>query len=131
MITIKKLSNILTYCDSEPIEVLLGLTWLFVFPIICTIQIGFEWLIIFPSIILGYVIIKGVVDYEIRIRKALAYAGFLFSLLISGTFLFNHNILDYPTQVMWLLISLLALFNLVNISKRYYRILKKCKTQIT
>ena len=124
--TVNKLLDILTYYDSEPAEIVQGFIWLFIFPIIYTLEHGFNP-IIFLSIILGFCSIYAVINLTLRIRKTLSYAIYFFSIIALLLF-FSKGDYVQPTHWIWFLISLNALLNLKTITNRYY--IKKCRKKI-
>ena len=89
---LKKLSVILKYYDSEPIEILLGIIWLLFFPAIWTSQFGFQTVLITISLLLGISLIKGTCIESLRSRKTLAYGSFLFSIVVIVLLFLNKGI---------------------------------------
>ena len=115
----KKLDSILTYYDSEPTELTHGFIWLIGFPIIYTLEHGFNT-IIFLSMIIGFSTLYSVTNMTLRVRKTIASAVFLFS-IISVILFFSHGDYKCPSHWGWVLIALSAFFNLKRIANHYYR----------
>ena len=114
-----KIKKILTYHDSEPTEITQSLVWLLVYPILYSIEHGFNvWLIVF-SVIVGFSSLYSTCYHSLKIRKIMAFAVFLFSVVACTMYLIKG---DYtcPTHWLWALISLSALFNLRRICNHYY-----------
>ena len=116
---LKKLSNILNYYDSEPMEILLGIVWLIFFPIIWCFQFGFQGVII-TSILLGLAMIKSVCVESLRTRKALSYGSFLFSIYITASLFLNDAMIN-PSNWVWFITFLMSLINLTTVTSQYYR----------
>jgi hypothetical protein len=116
----KKIQSILTYHDSEPIEIILGLNWMIVFPMIWFFENGICLWLQIPSFILGLAGLKSVCYHNLRIRKAISYGIFLFSWLIALISIIKFNIVINPVQSIWILTAIMASFSLKNISKKYY-----------
>jgi len=114
-----KLKNILTYYDSEPTEITHGAIWLLGFPIIYTLEHGFNPIVIL-SIIIGFCSLYAVANMDLRTRKAIAAAVFLFS-IVSVCLFFSHGDWKCPSHWGWVLISLSAFFNLQRITNHFYR----------
>ena len=120
---LSNLKNILTYYDSEPTEITHGVIWMIFFPIIYTLEHGFNP-IIFLSFIIGFCTLYAVAYMTIRIRKAVATAVFLFS-VVSLILFFSHGDWRCPTHWGWLILVLSAFYNLKRITNHYYR--RNCK----
>lgn len=115
----KRIGAILTYYDTEPMEILQGVIWLFVYPILHIIDHGFDLLLI-PSILIGIAMIKATCSFSLYVRKTIAFAAFLFSILVV-TFSFIYQDLPYSTMHwVWVLIAINSIINLKIITNRYY-----------
>ena len=120
---ITRIKNILTYCDSEPLETILGFTWLVFFPIVSYINDGLHLLIQGSSIILGIAIINAVCYFSLEVRKNISFIMFIFSCIIAVNSFFHFDLSKQPSQLIWSLLAIMALINLNNITKHYYNIL--------
>ena len=116
---LKKLSNILNYYDSEPMEILLGIVWLIFFPIIWYCQFGFQGKLI-VSMLLGLAMIKSVCIESLQYRKSLSYGSFLFSIYTIASFLLNGCMVN-PSNWVWFITFLMSLINLTTVTSQYYR----------
>jgi len=116
----KKLSIILKYYDSEPIEILLGIIWIIFFPTIWFCQFGFQTILITISMLLGISLVKGTCNESLRSRKTLAYGSFLFSIVIMVLLFLNDGIY-IPSNWLWLLPILMSIINLSTVTSQYYR----------
>jgi len=117
---LKKLSNILKYYDSEPLEILIGLVWLVFFPIIWSCQFGIQAVLIVISVLLGGSLIKGTCVESLRARKTLAYGSFLFSMVVLVLLVLNGGIMD-PSNWMWFLPLIMSFINLTQVTSQFYR----------
>lgn len=117
---LSKLRSILTYYDSEPTEVAQGFVWLLFFPIVHSLDCSFNLWLIIPSVILGMAALKAVCFHDVKTRKTIGFAIFLFSIVIL-TYYFTIKKLPYdPVHWGWILISLSAFFNLRRLTNHYY-----------
>jgi len=116
---LSQLNKILSYYDSEPTEITHGIIWSICFPVIYTLEHGFNPIILL-SIIIGFCTLYAVAYMTLRIRKALAAAVFLFSIVALILF-FSHGDYICPSHWGWFLISLSAFFNLRRITNHFYR----------
>jgi hypothetical protein len=117
---LKKLSDILRYYDSEPVEILTGLVWLIFFPLIWSFQFKFQAVLVVISILLGGSLIKSTCAGALRIRKTLAYGSFLFSVVVIVLLFLNGGILN-PSSWLWGLPLLMSIINLTTVTSQYYR----------
>jgi formate hydrogenlyase subunit 3/multisubunit Na+/H+ antiporter MnhD subunit len=117
---LSKIKNILTYYDSEPTEIMQGVVWLIIFPVIYTIEHGLNLFLIIPSILIGFCSIYSVCYHSLKTRKTIALAVLLFSIVSVTMYIIKG---DYvcPTHWVWGLISFSAFFNSKRICNHYYR----------
>jgi len=117
---LKKLSVILKYYDSEPVEILLGVVWLIFFPVIWYYQFGFQTVLITISLLLGLSLIKGTCNESLKSRKTLAYGSFLFSIVVIVLLFLNKGVSN-PGNWFWLMPLLMSTINLITVTSLYYR----------
>jgi len=117
---IKKVVNIFTYYDSEPLELILGFIWAILLPVISTLTLGFKLYLVIPSILLGLALIKSTCIYKLRIRKTLAFGSFVFSIFVNIIFCLS-GVMTNPIAWMWLLTILMSGITLNQITKHFYR----------
>jgi hypothetical protein len=117
---ISRLKRILTYYDSEPTEITQGIIWLVFFPIIYTVEHGLNLFLVCLSIVIGYCTLHSVAYLSLSIRKTMAFAVFLFSIVTVIMYFFVYKQYSCPTHWGWLLISFSAFFNLRRITNHYY-----------
>ena len=114
-----KLRNILTYYDSEPTEITQAVIWFLFFPVIYTLEHGLNLFLVIVSVVIGFCTLRAVCSANLRVRKTLAYATFLFSVVAVVVF-FSHGDWRCPTHWGWVLISLSAFFSLKRITNHFY-----------
>ncbi len=119
-----KILNIFSYYDTEPMEILIGIIWLIIFPIIWVFEYSFNLYIIIPSFLLGLSIMKATCSHTIKVRKTLAYGSFIFSIFVILLFLFSGSLIN-PTHWLWTLPAFISLLNLTAMTSKFYRIYKK------
>jgi xanthine/uracil permease len=116
-----RLKKILTFYDSEPTEITQGFIWFIFFPLIYTLEHGLNIFLALLSIVIGFCTLYGVAyQLDLRKRKTLAYAVFLFSVVAVIMYLLIHKNYNCPTHWGWLVISISAFFNLKRITNHYY-----------
>lgn len=119
-----RIRNIFSYYDTEPMEILIGIIWLIILPIIWCFEFSCNLFIIIPSILLGLAMIKATCSHPIKVRKTLAYGSFIFSIFVILAFGFNGAMVN-PTHWLWFLPSFISFLNLTAMTSKYYRIQKQ------
>lgn len=114
-----KIKNILTYYDSEPTEIMQGIIWFILFPIIYTAEHGLNLFLVILSIMIGFAGIYSVCYHSLKTRKSIAFSTFLFSAIVVVMYIKKGTFIC-PTHWGWLVIWFSAFSNLKRISNRYY-----------
>lgn len=117
---IKKVVNIFTYYDSEPLELILGFIWAILFPTISTLSLGFKLYLVIPSVLLGLALVKSTCIHNLRVRKSLAYGSFIFSVFVN-IYLCLSGVMINPFAWIWLTTIMMSGIILYQITKHYYR----------
>ena len=120
---LSKIRNILTYYDSEPTEIMQGIIWFILFPIIYTAEHGLNLFLVITSIIIGFCGLYSVCYHSLKTRKTLAFSTFLFSTIVVLMYIIKGNFVC-PTHWGWAMICFSAFFNLKRITNHYYRSLQ-------
>lgn len=116
---LSKIKNILTYYDSEPSEIMHGIIWLIIFPIVYSIEHGVNIFLLLLSISIGFSSIYSACYLSLKIRKAAARSVFLLSVVVATMYGIKGDYIC-PTHWGWGLISFSAFFNLKRICNHYY-----------
>lgn len=114
-----KIKNILTYYDSEPTEIMQGIIWFILFPVIYTAEHGLNLFLVILSIMIGFAGIYSVCYHSLKTRKSIAFSTFLFSAIVVVMYIKKGTFIC-PTHWGWLVIWFSAFSNLKRISNRYY-----------
>jgi len=114
-----KIKNILTYYDSEPTEIMQGIIWFILFPIIYTAEHGLNLFLVILSIMIGFAGIYSVCYHSLKTRKSIAFSTFLFSAIVVVMYI-KKGTFSCPTHWCWLVIWFSAFSNLKRISNHYY-----------
>ena len=119
-----RIKTILTYYDSEPTEIMHGIIWFLVYPVLYYAEYGLNLWLIIPSVLLGFAAIKAVCYHDIATRKAISLGIFLFSTIAITMYFIKGALPTDPSHWGWLVISFCAFANLRRITNCYYRKLK-------
>jgi len=115
-----RILNIFSYYDTEPMEIIIGIIWFIMLPIIWCFEFSCNLFIIIPSILLGIAMIKATCSHPIKVRKTLSYASFIFSIFIILSFVFR-GAMNNPSHWLWFLPSIISFLNLTSMTSKYYR----------
>lgn len=115
-----RILNIFSYYDTEPMEILIGIIWLIILPVIWCFEFSCNLFIIIPSILLGLAMIKATCSHPIKVRKTLAYGSFIFSIFVILAFVFR-GVMHNPTHWLWFSPALISFLNLTAMTSKYYR----------
>jgi hypothetical protein len=110
-------------------EILIGLIWLIMLPIIWCFEFSCNLFVIIPSIFLGIAMIKATCSHPIKVRKTLSYGSFIFSIFIVLGFIFK-GVMANPTHWLWFLPSIISFLNLTSMTSKYYRKQKQSSNDI-
>jgi hypothetical protein len=125
----KRLVNIFSYYDTEPMEILIGIIWLIILPVIWCFEFSCNLFIIIPSILLGLAMVKATCSHPIKVRKTLSYASFIFSIFVLLAFVFRDTMVN-PSHWLWFLPLIISFLNLTSMTSKYYRKQKKRSNDI-
>ncbi len=120
-----RIKKILTYYDSEPTEIMQGIIWFILFPVVFTIEHGCNIVLLVLSILVGFSSIFCACYKSVHIRKIIAQSVFSFSLIVVTIYFLNKDLPACPTHWGWVVVSLSAFFNLKRLTNHYYISLKK------
>ena len=125
----KRLLNIFSYYDTEPMEIIIGIIWFIMLPIIWYFEFSCNLFIIIPSTLLGIAMIKATCSHTIKVRKTLSYGSFIFSIFVILAFAFR-DAMNNPTHWLWFLPSIISFLNLTSMTSKYYRKQKQSSNYI-
>ena len=115
-----RILNIFSYYDTEPMEILIGIIWLIILPVIWCFEFSCNLFIIIPSILLGLAMIKATCSHPIKVRKTLSYGSFIFSIFVILAVVLRGTMLN-PTHWLWFLPGIISFLNLAAMTSKYYR----------
>ena len=115
-----RILNIFSYYDTEPMEIIIGIIWLIILPVIWCFEFSCNLFIIIPSILLGLAMIKATCSHPIKVRKTLSYGSLIFSIFVILAFVFRGTMLN-PTHWLWFLPGIISFLNLAAMTSKYYR----------
>lgn len=124
-----RILNIFSYYDTEPMEILVGIIWFIILPVIWCFEFSCNLFIIIPSMILGLAMIKATCSHPIKVRKTLSYGSFIFSIFVILAFVFRGAMVN-PTHWLWFSPAIISFLNLAAMTSKYYRTQKQGSNDI-
>ena len=124
-----RILNIFSYYDTEPMEILIGIIWFILLPVIWCFEFSCNLFMIIPSILLGISMIKATCSHPIQVRKTLSYGSFIFSIFVVLAFAFR-GAMNNPTHWLWFLPSIISFLNLTAMTSQYYRKQKQSSNDV-
>lgn len=109
---LEKLRHIFLYYDSEPMEILQSLVWIFLLFPMTIIESGFNAIIHIPMIMLPLSQLFIVLNYSLNARKIISFVLFLITLGITLQYMLSGMIWVNKSFVVFLFNSFFAFFNL-------------------
>ncbi|BCV02322.1 MAG: hypothetical protein CM15mV51_1440 [uncultured marine virus] len=78
---LSRIKRILTYYDSEPTEIMQGIIWFLLFPVVYTIEHGFSLVLVIISICIGFSSLWSPCYDQYKLEKYF-FSVFCFSLIV-------------------------------------------------
>lgn len=116
----EKLRHIYMYYDSEPMEILQSLVWVFLLIPMTMIELGFRPLIHTTMFILAVTQIVVVLNYSLNARKILSFVLFLITTAITANYILSGMVLEKSFMV-FLFNVFFAFFNLKRLTMEKLR----------
>jgi len=119
---LKNLKTILTYADSEFLELLIAILHTFLLPIAVISEMGFKWHIIIIAVLGGSFQLYSVGVRDLKCRYYSCAIATVVSLWTALEYGLNGLFTEAPSRYGWLIIALAAIVNQLRITKQYHRL---------
>lgn len=116
---LKNLKTILTYADSEFLELLIAILHTFLLPIAVISEMGFKWHIIIIAILGGSFQLYSVGIRNLKCRYYSCAIATVVSLWTALEYAVNGLLIEAPSRYGWLIIAVAAIVNQLRITKQY------------
>ncbi len=116
---LKNLKTILTYADSEFLELLIAILHTFLLPVAVISEMGFKWHIIIIAILGGSFQLYSVGIRNLKCRYYSCAIATVVSLWTALEYGLNGLFIEAPSRYGWLIIALAAIVNQLRITKQY------------
>jgi hypothetical protein len=118
--TIKKnIKTILSFADSEFLELLIAILHTFLLPLAVWSEIGFKWHVIFMAIGGGLFQFYSVGMRDLRCRYYSTIVATFVAVLTTEQYLMNGLMFEAPSRFGWLIIAFAAIVNQIRVTKQW------------
>jgi hypothetical protein len=118
--TIKKnIKTILSFADSEFLELLIAILHTFLLPLAVWSEIGFKWHVIFMAIGGGLFQFYSVGMRDLKCRYYSTIVATFVAILTTEQYLMNGLMFEAPSRFGWLIIAFAAVVNQIRVTKQW------------
>jgi len=118
--TIKKnIKTILSFADSEFLELLIAILHTFLLPLAVITEIGFKWHVVVLAIVGGLFQFYSVGMRDLRCRYYSTIVATFVSILTTEQYLMNGLMFEAPSRFGWLIIAVAAIINQIRVTKQW------------
>lgn len=118
--TIKKnIKTILSFADSEFLELLIAILHTFLLPLAVWSEIGFKWHVIFMAVGGGLFQFYSVGMRDLKCRYYSTIVATFVAILTTEQYLMNGLMFEAPSRFGWLIIAFAAVVNQIRVTKQW------------
>ena len=118
--TIKKnIKTILSFADSEFLELLIAILHTFLLPLAVIKEIGFKWHVIIMAVGGGIFQFYSVGIRDLRCRYYSTIVATFVAILTAEQYLMNGLMWEAPSRFGWLIIAFAAVINQIRVTKQW------------
>jgi hypothetical protein len=118
--TIKtNIKTILSFADSEFLELLIAILHTFLLPLAVWTEIGFKWHVIFMAIAGGLFQFYSVGTRNLKCRYYSTIVATFVSILTTEQYLMSGLMFEAPSRFGWLIIAFAAIINQIRVTKQW------------
>ena len=118
--TIKKnIKTILSFADSEFLELLIAILHTFLLPLAVWSEIGFKWHVIIMAIVGGLFQFYSVGMRDLKCRYYSTIVATFVAILTTEQYLMNGLMFEAPSRFGWLIIAFAAVVNQIRVTKQW------------
>ena len=115
----RNISTVLSFADSEFLELLIAVLHTFLLPAAVWAEIGFKWHIIFVAIAGGLFQFYSVGMRDLRCRYYSTVIATLVAFLTVEQYIMTGLLWEAPSRFGWLLIAIAAVINQIRVTKQW------------
>ena len=115
----KNIKTILSFADSEFLELLIAILHTFLLPLAVITEIGFKWHVIILAIASGLFQFYSVGIRDLRCRYYSTIVATFVAILTTEQYLMNGLMFEAPSRFGWLIIAFAAIINQIRVTKQW------------
>jgi hypothetical protein len=115
----KNIATVLSFADSEFLELLIAVLHTFLLPAAVWAEIGFKWHIIFVAIAGGLFQFYSVGMRDLRCRYFSTVIATLVAFLTVEQYIMTGLLWEAPSRFGWLIIAIAAVINQIRVTKQW------------
>ena len=115
----KNIKTILSFADSEFLELLIAILHTFLLPLAVGSEIGFKWHVIFMAIGGGLFQFYSVGMRDLKCRYYSTIVATFVAILTTEQYLMNGLMFEAPSRFGWLIIAFAAVVNQIRVTKQW------------
>lgn len=116
---LKNLKSILTYADSEFLELLIAILHTFLLPVAVITEMGFKWHVITIAVLGGLFQLYSVGIKDLKYRYYSCGIATVVSLYTALNYATHGLLGEAPSRYGWVIIAFAAIINQIRITKQY------------
>lgn len=113
------LKTILSFADSEFLELLIAILHTFLLPLAVITEIGFKWHVIIMAVAGGIFQFYSVGIRDLRCRYYSTIVASFVAILTAEQYLMNGLMWEAPSRFGWLIIAFAAIINQIRVTKQW------------
>lgn len=115
----KNIATVLSFADSEFLELLIAVLHTFLLPMAVWLEIGFKWHIIFVAIAGGLFQFYSVGMRDLRCRYYSTVIATIVAFLTVEQYIMTGKMMEAPSRWVWAVIALAAVINQIRVTKQW------------
>lgn len=115
----KNIKTILSFADSEFLELLIAILHTFLLPLAVWSEIGFKWHVIFMAVGGGLFQFYSVGMRDLKCRYYSTIVATFVAILTTEQYLMNGLMWEAPSRFGWLVIAFAAVVNQIRVTKQW------------
>ena len=120
--TIKKnIKTILSFADSEFLELLIAILHTFLLPLAVITEIGFKWHVIIMAVVGGLFQFYSVGMRDLKCRYYSTIIATIVAFLTTEEYIITGKMMEAPSRFGWLIIAFAAIVNQIRVTKQWKR----------
>jgi len=117
----KNIKTILSFADSEFLELLIAILHTFLLPLAVITEIGFKWHVIIMAVVGGLFQFYSVGMRDLKCRYYSTIIATIVAFLTTEEYIITGKMMEAPSRFGWLIIAFAAIVNQIRVTKQWKR----------